>query len=305
VGVNPEVRRHHDAIREVAALLGEGSATPPPAELRSRLMRAVAGLPGADDVVASDPLDVYAHQVDALKALLDSLVGTDWRAIAAPYAWSVHALVAHLLVIERYTASRFALDPALVYGDREHHLAVGAGEIAAEVERSPRDTVDAWYRRAALNVEELREGAVDLAAGVTFHGWPFSGNAVLIARSFELWTHADDICRATGRALTEPPPQDLRAMSTFSVNSLPLVLPVVAPTTPMAPARVVLTGRGGGTFDLARDRGHARCVTVVVDVVDYCRLAARRIAVEDLAATVDGDRELADGLFAAARVFAV
>ena len=305
MGLNPDIRRRHDAIREAAALLGEGSATLPPADLRARILRTAATTRRSSEVAPSSPVDVYAHQIAELRDVLDMLAEEDWRAIAAPYAWTVHGLVAHLLVSERYTARQLGLAPDLPYGDAEHHLAIGADEIAAELARSPRETVDAWHDRALETLGALRAGAVDLAAGVTFHGWPFSGNATLIARGFELWTHADDIRRATGRPTAAPAPADLRAMSTFSVGSLPLLLPVVAPDVSAAPARIVLTGVGGGTFRTDGGGGAEPAVTIVTDIVDYCRLASRRIEPGDLVATIEGDERLASALLSAARTFAV
>jgi uncharacterized protein (TIGR03083 family) len=304
VGVNPDIRRRHDAIREAAALLGEGSATLPPADLRARILRTAATMRRSGEVTPSSPVDVYAHQIAELRDVLDMLADEDWRAVAKPYTWTVHGLVAHLLVSERYTARQLGLAPDLPYGDADHHLAIGAEEIAAELVRSPRETMEAWHDRALETLGALRSGAIDLAAGVTFHGWPFSGNATLIARGFELWTHADDIRRATGRPLSTPTPADLRAMSTFSVGSLPLLLPVIAPDVPVASARIVLTGAGGGTFRIGGDGAEA-AVTIVTDLVDYCRLASRRIEPSELAATIEGDERLASSLLSAARVFAV
>jgi uncharacterized protein (TIGR03083 family) len=305
MGVNPDVRRRHDAMREAAALLAEGTATAAPADVRDRLLRSVAGRPFAHAVAPSTPLQVYEHQIADLRELLDTLGPQEWDAVAAPYAWSVHALVAHLSVIERYSARQLGLEPDLDYADGEHHLSVGADEILAELERPPAATADAWHQRALTTARALRSGAVDLDAGVVFHGWPFSGSAVLIARSFEIWTHGDDVRRATGRPMTTPAPADLRAMSTYSVGSLPLLVPVVAPAVEPAPARVVLSGRGGGTFRIGGGADADPAVTIVTDVVDYCRLAARRIDIADLDVTVEGDGRLGDALLAAARVFAV
>ncbi len=81
------------------------------------------------------------------------------------------------------------------------------------------------------------------------------------------------------------------------------MVPLVALSTPSPAPRVVLTGNGGGTFDLGDPS--RRDTILVVDVVDYCRLAARRIAPDDLDMDVEGDRAVADRLLAAARVFAV
>ncbi|MGD9701327.1 MAG: maleylpyruvate isomerase family mycothiol-dependent enzyme [Acidimicrobiia bacterium] len=307
IAMYPELVRRSDAMRHVTALLGESLAGAPPADLRDRLLSAATARSAESRVTASTPLEVFAHQVAALRALLTSLSPDDWQAEAAPYAWTVHGLVAHLLVIEKYTAQQLGLGGTGAYAADEHHLALGTDEIRDELARPPRDTVEAWDRRATSTLEQLHSSPdVDAELPVTMHGWPFTVGSVLIARGFELWTHADDIRRATGRSLEAPCAADLRAMSSFSVASLPLLVSVVAPDVPVRPARVVLTGAGGGTFDLpAGSSPEQRQLTIVTDLVDYCRLVARRIDPDELDATVEGDGELAGALFAAARVFAM
>ena len=255
----------------------------------------------------STPLEVFEHQVAELRALLDSLEPGEWTAEAAPYAWTVHGLVAHLLVIERYTAQQLGFDDVDGYEPDEHHLALGADEIRDELTRRPQATVDAWDRRASETIDRLRaDPEMDAGRPAIMHGWPFTVGSVLIAHGFEVWTHADDIRRAVGRPLASPSAADLRAMSSFSVASLPLLVPVVEPLVPVGSARVVLTGAGGGTFDLPGAHGDDdRRVTIVTDIVDYCRVVARRIAPDELEATIEGDDQLAGALLAAARVFAM
>lgn len=95
-------------------------------------------------------------------------------------------------------------------------------------------------------------------------------------------------------------------MSSISVGGLPVLLAVTG-GPPMQPIRVVLTGPGGGTFDLGRTGGGqgASENLLVADVVDYCRLAARRVDAVALAGHRDGDDELIDALLRAASAIAV
>ena len=61
-------------------------------------------------------------------------------------------------------------------------------------------------------------------------------------------------------------------------------------------ARIVLTGPGGGTWDTALGLGETPGepdATLVLDVVDYCRLAARRLAPDEVRFTAEGDEVLA------------
>src|SRR5262249_18275633 len=144
------------------------------------------------------PSQLYAARVAALSQLLGELAPQDWTRPVPPYTWSVHELVAHLLVMERYTGSFLGVHerPA---GDENDHLALGADVIAAEARTAPTDTVARWSAAAAAVVDHVTSDQFDPDAGAPLHGWPFTGSSALIARAFELWTHTEDIRRATGR----------------------------------------------------------------------------------------------------------
>jgi uncharacterized protein (TIGR03083 family) len=314
VARDPELLAEARVLKAAVTHLAERDTVAPPAGGLDALMAAVGERP-RQLIEPAPPMDVYASQVEALATLLGELGADDWRRPTAPYSWDVHGLVAHLLVIERYTADRLGLadpgSPAAVGPDGadEHHLRMGSATIAAELQDTPTATARRWHQTARLVVDTLRSGpAPEPATPVVFHGWEFTVEAVLIARAFELWTHGDDIRRATGRSLAQPSPRELRTMSGFSVGSLEQVAPLVAPDVDLGSTRVVLTGAGGGTFDLGRRAAGplaARDLTLVVDVVDYCRLAARRIEPAELEASREGDPRIAHALLAAARVFAV
>lgn len=289
-------------LTEVAALLGESMARTPPPDLRAGLLAAAAAS-GPELVEPADPVAVFTSQIESLALLLPTIDDADWTLRAAPYRWTLHGLVAHLLVIERYTAAQLGLAPAVPDGDA-NHLEMGRSIIEAQVVGPAAATITAWTDRARATVAALRsDPAVDLDRAVAFHRYPFTVASVLIARAFETWTHADDIRRAVRRAVEAPSAGDLRTMSQLSVTSLPSILPLVDPAIDFGGARVVLTGDGGGTFDLGDPQ--RRDAVVVADVVDYCRHAARRLSIDDLAPTIEGDEVTARRLLAASRVFAV
>jgi uncharacterized protein (TIGR03083 family) len=248
--------------------------------------------------------DLFRRQIEALGDLLGDLHADDWTRPIGPYRWTVHGLVAHLLVIELYTAGQLGLDQANT--SHEHHLAIGADRIAAELADAPGSTARRWLERARATAAALFDDGISLPDDITLHGWPFSTEGALIARAFEVWTHADDIRLATGRPRSTPGAGDLRTMSRFSVRTLPRLLPLVAPEARLAPTRIVLTGDGGGTFDIGGNDGQGdAATTVVTDVVDYCRVVARRIRVDELACDIDGNEEIVRALLAAASAFAV
>ena len=300
---DPDLARRAHQLRDVVAGLGQSIAATPPADLRATVLQRAADSPRAP-MAGTPAIDLFADQVQSLHDMVATLAASDWRQRAAPYAWTVHELVAHLLVIERYTAAQLGLANGQEHDGEIDHLTMGAELIAAERNRPPELTVAAWHETATTTIRALQDGAGPAPdAAVELHGWPFDVTSLLVARAFEVWTHTDDIRRAGGRPLAAPPAADLRTMSKFSVRSLPLVAPLVQAEATFEGARIVLTGDGGGTFDLGDpDR---RETLLVVDVEDYCRHAARRIPLERLTVTIEGDRATASRLLAASRVFAV
>jgi uncharacterized protein (TIGR03083 family) len=303
IAASPDLALRALALERVVALLGEWSATPAPPQLRESLLHRAA-LEAPPGVAATEPVALFARQVATLAELVGSLDDRQWRQPAEPYPWTVHELVAHLVVIERYTAHQLDIAPEWAPTGSTAHLELGSGYIAAARLRPPAETTAAWHEAALATIGALRSSdGPGLDAPVELHGWPFTAAMALIARAFETWTHTDDIRRAIGAPPQAPEPSDLRAMSAFSVGTLAELVPLVAPEAPLAGGRVVLTGDGGGTYDLGDPS--RRQVTLVADVVGYCRLVAGRLDPGELAAAVEGDQRAADHLLAAAQLFAV
>lgn len=302
IAADPSTRRSGDRMRAALAAMAEGDATAPPAEVRAAVLDIARRRPPAR-AIPSHPIAAFRHQVAAFDEVVGQVVGEKWRLNATPYDWSLHGLVAHLLQIERYMQRALGLAEGPRDEYETDHLKFGAAQIADELTRSPASTVDAW-RQAVAAVDPYLD-ALDLDAGMVFHQWPFTISSFLVARSFELWTHADDIRRALGQQVAPPVPPDVMVMSDTSVRSLPLAIHVVSDHVPDGMARVVLTGTGGGVWDLQLGAGGPELVSVVADVVDYCRLAARRVSVDGLDAVIDGDAALADRLLTAATIIAV
>lgn len=295
--------RAYEMQHTVAALDASLLAEPPSSLGRSILDEAGSRPPSLAE--PSPAVDLLAHQIDALADLLDQLDPDDWGLTAHPYDWTVQGLVAHLAVIEQYTAALLGLEVDAPQG--EDHLRIGADRIARLLESPPAAVVDQWHSGAQRIVAAIRAGhgpAFDTVVG--FHQWSFSVEELLIVRAFETWTHADDIRRTTGRRLWTPEASDLRTMSAFSVSTLPSLMAHVAPDA-LRNARVVLTGDGGGTFNLgdrAVDPAGSQ-FTLVTDVVDYCHRVAGRVEPEALDFSVEGDSDLALQLLSVASAFAV
>jgi uncharacterized protein (TIGR03083 family) len=289
---------------EIVALLSEAHTTAVPAAVRDSLMVAARTHPqNTPVIVAASPVDAYLRQVRSFADVAASVEGGQWALQAAPYGWSLHGLVAHLLQIERYFERTIGLADGPIEPDETDHLRMGAAAIDRELQRDAGLTLADWVAVTDRIGPSLKD--LDLDRQVTFHQWPFPIGSLLVARSFELWTHADDLRRALAAPLEAPGSADIRLMSDVSVRSLPLAAHVVARSVPDGEVRMVLTGRGGGTWDLGLGAGGDRLVTVVADVVDYCRMASRRIAPSDLRIMVEGDASVAAMLLQAASIVSV
>jgi hypothetical protein len=140
-----------------------------------------------------------------------------------------------------------------------------------------------------------------------FHGFPVTLGDLLVIRTFEIWTHEEDIRRTTGQPLRAPEADRLKLMTQLAIALLPPMLGAVGRTRAGKTAHVVLTGAGGGSWLVPMDAmspGEPD-VRVVADAAEFCRVAAARCTPTGLGADLDGDLDLADDLLAAVSALAV
>jgi uncharacterized protein (TIGR03083 family) len=309
---DPELGRVTAELLEAASLLGAVDGDPPPADLAERTFStAFARRPPGTPAAAADPDPVAAYrtQLDDLSALVGTLAPGDWTE-ATITGWTVHELLAHLLAIEGYTARLLGVDDsfAIPEGTESDHLGMTGPTVEAWSHGDPAATVQAWRNLVAANVAHLQElPAERLDDRVSFHGLDLSIRSFLGVRTFEVWTHTDDVRRALGRPLDDPDPVRLRFMSTLAVNALPLGLAMSGIDDTGRTVRILLTGAGGGEWlqalTLEAEPGPPDA-TLVADVVDFCRLAAQRLTPDDLPHTAEGDREVVRDVLVGAQVFA-
>jgi hypothetical protein len=148
----------------------------------------------------------------------------------------------------------------------------------------------------------------DPSRRVQFHGLPTDVEGLLVLRSFELWSHLEDICRATGRPMPAVDEPRLTLMSQRFMAAVPTAVALRRTKVPMRSVRFVLTGPGGGCFDVdlagAGVGGTDDEVTIVADTLDVCRVAARRLDPAELGAVIEGDGDGALALLATVDAFA-
>jgi uncharacterized protein (TIGR03083 family) len=301
-----------DLATMALALDAVSVALPSPPDARERVLAAAraARAPGGDAALPPiGAIESYRRTVAAMDALLATLDGAGWRRTVEPYGWTVQGLVGHLVAVDRYVATllgadQLPFDPAL----ESDHRAMTLPWVEAQQGRPPEATLDDWRSATATVLAALDALAPTvLDDDVSFHGITLRRSSLLVLRTFEIWTHDEDVRRSAGLPLAAPEPARLALMSGLAVRALPLGLLLTGQTAVGRTARIVLTGAGGGSWlqplGLDEVAGEPE-VCIVADVVDFCRLAAQRLAADAIDVDVEGDRGLAGAVLVGAAVFA-
>jgi uncharacterized protein (TIGR03083 family) len=282
-------------------------SSPLPKGLRERVLAASRTARSGGRTVPEAPeisaAEAFARAADALIGLLSALSSEQWRT-SVLRELDVQGLVGHLIGVERDVQRALASDDEVADAD---HIASTQDVAAAQAGRDPADTRADWRTAADLTLELITTGSHHSEGSlVSMHGMRLSVDALLVVRAFELWTHENDIRRAVGMPASVPDPSTLTLMTDLAVQLLPHALARSGPAT-ATDLHLVLTGAGGGTWDLpfGERSGHpeATDLMIVVDAVDFCRLVANRVKPESLDVHVDGDG--ADGVLAAAASLAL
>ncbi len=310
-----EIRRPYSPLEELQFALAEGDAWRPPTGLgQSVLGAALASRPAGrpvDEPAPISTLEAFRRAITSLDELLSSLDPDEWHRPALRDL-DVQKLVGHLTGVE--TDFRKGLEtPEGAQADADHVASTNPTALAQDG-RAPSETLDEWRAAAAESLRALADAdsAGRLAEVVALHGLRMALGPLLVVRTFELWTHEEDIRRATARPLQAPDAASLRLMTDLAITMLPAGMRRADRSGDGRWARIVLTGPGGGTWHTAlgssshgeRPEGRAD-VRIVVDAVDFCRLVANRIDPAALAAVVTGERTLAQDLLVGATSLAL
>ncbi len=257
------------------------------------------------DVSGLSPLDAFAVTAAELGDLLSTLGEADWRRRTPMEHASVRDVVGHLVGVERYLLGQLGRRPALVAERREDHWPVSR-QASADLSGAPGEAVTAqWW----LEVMELMSVCSELGPDQPVRSLDLPGNvrSLMVLRTFELWTHGDDVRQAVGGALNLLDDARLSLMSSELMQALPIGTALTDQARPGQTARFCLTGSGGGTYDVPLAWGETPGppdVVVTVSTIDLCRLAANRVHPDALDAEVRGDRSLLMPVLAAAGAFA-
>jgi uncharacterized protein (TIGR03083 family) len=294
-------------LAEASAGLAELVAAEPPPDLRAATLfratdRRPAGKPVAG-VAPCEPAEAFDRTIADLHRLLESLSDSEWNAPAHPEHGRVRDLVAHLVGVERLSLRWLVSDePVPLLPD---HVAATRPVVAELASTEPRQLAREWHDAVCAVSAAAADG--DPKRCVAFHDLTLSIPGFLVMRTFELWAHALDIAAAIGRPPLPLDPERMTLMSSQLMAIVPNALAYRGGGLPGRTARFVLTGPAGGCYTVPLQPGEDPAepdFLLVADVVDLCRLAARRLRPAELAVTVEGDRPLAELVLAGLDAFA-
>jgi uncharacterized protein (TIGR03083 family) len=210
--------------------------------------------------------------------------------------------VGHLIGVEEDTRRCLSGDPE---AGTAGHVESTQPAAVRQAGRPPEQTRADWCRSAAETLAVIGPRR-DLDTCVAMHGMRLPLGALFVVRAFELWTHENDIRRVAGLPPSVPDGSTLGLMTGLAAG----LLPHAAAATGFQQAtrlRLVLTGAGGGTWDVAigGDNPASAAVTIVTDAVGFCRLVANRVVPDDLDLHITGDPGRAAAVLAAVPALAL
>jgi uncharacterized protein (TIGR03083 family) len=278
-----------------------------PTGLRDRVLAASRSardggrsVPAAPTITATE---AFARAADAFAGLLSALSVEQWHTRVLREL-DVQGLVGHLMGVERDVQRALVGDEDVA--DSDH--VVSTQDLAdAQIGRDPAETRAQWRQAADHTLELVRADGRDPGSLLSMHGMRLSLDALLVVRAFELWTHENDIRSAVAMPASVPDASTLTLMTELAVRLLPHAVSRTEAVSAPLELHLVLTGNGGGTWDLPLGEREAATeptdLMIVVDAVDFCRLVANRVDPQSLDLHVDGDG--ADRVLAAAASLAL
>jgi uncharacterized protein (TIGR03083 family) len=274
----------------------------PPPHLRDQVLAAALARRPAERR-AYEPAEVHLIESSRLLAMMHRLDEEQWTRAVAPYFpdWTVQDLAAHLASSEALLAIELGVDPPTPETEDQPEPRAHAA-VARHRGLRPQDTL-----AELIEVYQLVQHAI-AALGpstatriVQWFGLDLSLGHALTQRAFEIWTHADDIRAAVGLDSVPPPAQSLETMSHTAVETIPIMLSARGVDAEGRRARIVLTGAGGGSYDIALGladtaAGTEPDVEIELDVVDFCKAVGDRLTAAEVDYRSGGDVDLAAGI---------
>ncbi len=315
LGDDPAAAAEAARLQEAAAWLGSLAAATPATDLRGRVLDAAQSRRAAgfgvdpDPTAVVDPVEMFRRGIAASVEEIERLDPAEWRAPLLRRDWDVQEMVGHLLGAARYLNGALGREDAIRDLPLAEHVAFTQPWIDAQREASPAQTTAAFVEAFnPLADHAIGLDAEALAAVTQYYGFDVQRSTALIAASFELWAHVDDIRRAVGHAPLVPSGEELSVMCRLAGGVLPFTMGYVGTPHAGQSARLVLTGPGGGTYVVSSGTDAPppgdEDALVVIDALGFCRIAGRHLDVDELDFEVEGDETFARDMLVSARVLA-
>ena len=288
-----------DALAGEPADLPDGIAD----RLRAAALERRRPLP-TDDATAA-----FIETATQLLQLLDGLTPEEWeRPTTVGGGVTARELVMHLVGVERYLLGQLGRRPAFSAPGRDDHFPATRAAAAELAGADGAQVARTWWLEAMALVAACAELGPDHE--VAYHHLGGSVRGMLVVRTFELWTHDDDIRRAVGAPRNDLDADRLSLMSSALLDVLPFGLLLAGTTRPGKTMRIVLTGPGGGRSVDApmmpgEPAGAVPDITIAASTLDLCRVASNRLSAAEIDVVVEGDRSLLEPVLVGAAAFAM
>jgi uncharacterized protein (TIGR03083 family) len=264
-----------------------------PTGLRDRVLAASRAARGAGRATPEAPpisaTEAFARAADAFTGLLSSLPTEKWQTRVLREL-DVQGLVGHLTGVERDVQRALANDPDVADID---HVTSTQELAAAQRGREPARTLAQWRAAADETLAQVETSSRTAGDVLSMHGMRLSLDSLLVVRAFELWTHENDIRLGVGLPPSVPDASTLTLMTDLAVRLLPHAVSRTSSVPAPRHLHLVLTGEGGGTWDVPLGERaptpDAVNLMIVVDAVDFCRLVANRAEPTELDVHAEGD----------------
>jgi uncharacterized protein (TIGR03083 family) len=251
------------------------------------------------------PHTAFIKTAAELATLLDTLTRDEWSTMTEVEDASVAELVRHLVGVERYLLGQLGHGPEFSAPRREDHFRVSREATTDLVGLSDAEIASAWWQEVTRLIAVT--GELGPQHTVAYHHLAGSVRGLLVVRTFELWTHDEDIRRALNRPANVLDAERLALMSGDLMNVLNLGMALSGATQPGRTARINLMGPGGGSYDVALAPGEIAGlpdITITADMLEFCKVAANRLPADLIDLAVDGDRSLLEPILVGAAAFA-
>jgi uncharacterized protein (TIGR03083 family) len=325
-GIAAHLDARPDAVRwerDLRSAAGEFAAavvrdvTPDPA-LRARVLAAAHRRREAAAVVAgASPIEVHRVELARAILLLRDLTLDDWaRPVDPPEfaGWTVHDVVIHLVANESLLAYQLGVPVSAVPETATDNVGRTAQARARHARRPPARAVAELEAAAeATSAEVAIRGEARLYEPIDWWGGQAATWIALLVRAFETWTHADDIRRAIGTGMVDPPPASLLTMAHGACGFVPTMLAARGAVHPGRLVRFRFTDLGDAAWDVdlgtvggVRPAGDdAVDAEIITEAAAACRSVSARIDPGRLSYDVIGDEQLARAVVDALPALAV